>query len=119
MLPHKKAVPRIAFMAEENTWFTLDIQIIPVGIYYTHYWKFDRSLIVNFGPPVPVKEFETAYKKMPQTAILSLRDRIYQSILPLVIQINTLNFYDEFDLIRAMYAKRLLEKMDEFMPIDP
>jgi 1-acyl-sn-glycerol-3-phosphate acyltransferase len=57
MLVHKKAVPRIVFMAEEKTGFNLDIQIIPTGIYYSHYWKFNRTIVVNFGEPIPVKEF--------------------------------------------------------------
>jgi 1-acyl-sn-glycerol-3-phosphate acyltransferase len=49
MLVHKKAVPRIVFMAEEKTNNQLDIQIVPTGIYYSHYWKFNRTVIVNFG----------------------------------------------------------------------
>src|SRR5690606_10332368 len=57
MLVHKKAVPRIVFMAEEKSKNNLDIQIIPTGIYYSHYWKFNRNLIVNFGKPIRVNEF--------------------------------------------------------------
>jgi 1-acyl-sn-glycerol-3-phosphate acyltransferase len=113
MLPHKKAIPRIAFMAEEITRCSLDIQIIPVGIYYSHYWKFDRSLIVHFGPPIPVKEFITENQQTTLEVTLGLRDRIYQSILPLVIQINSKNYYQEFEWIREMYTLRLLERKGE------
>jgi len=35
--PLKKAVPRIAFMAEDKNDFNLDLQIVPVGIYYEDY----------------------------------------------------------------------------------
>ena len=48
MLSHKKAVPRIVFMAEERAEKNLDIHIVPTGIYYDSYWKFNRSVIVIF-----------------------------------------------------------------------
>ena len=57
MMAHKKAVSRIVFLAEEKTNNILDIQIIPTGIYYSHYWKFNRSLVLNFGEPICVKDF--------------------------------------------------------------
>src|SRR5690554_3857074 len=57
MALHKKAVPRIVFMAEEQKNDNLDIQIIPTGIYYSHYWKFNRSLIVIFGDPISVTDY--------------------------------------------------------------
>jgi 1-acyl-sn-glycerol-3-phosphate acyltransferase len=110
MIPHKKAVPRIVFMAEEKTDFKLDIQIVPVGIYYSHYWKFNRVQIVNIGDPIPVKDFEEHYKENQNSANLILRDRIYNAILPLIVDFKTKVFYTEFELIRELYRKRLLEK---------
>src|SRR5450759_1753161 len=58
MLPHKKAIPRIALEAEDKNDFSLDLQIVPVGIYYNHYWKFNRSVIVQYGRPVRVDDYK-------------------------------------------------------------
>lgn len=113
MLAHKKAVPRIAFMAEEKAGFNLDIQVIPVGIYYSHYWKFNRTLIVHFGDPIPVKDFVDSYKENEGAAIIELRDKIYESILPLVIDIRSKKHYEHFELIREVYGHHFLKRQNK------
>ena len=55
MLPHRKAIPRIALETEARNHFELNLQIQPVGIYYTHYWKFNRQMIVVYGKPIEVE----------------------------------------------------------------
>jgi len=110
MLVHKKAVPRIVFMAEEKTDYNLDIQIIPTGIYYSHYWKFNRTVIVNFGDPIPVKDYLEEYKVNQNSATLKLRQKIYDSIEPLIIDIRTKKFYNDFETIRSIYGKYFLKR---------
>jgi 1-acyl-sn-glycerol-3-phosphate acyltransferase len=112
MLPHKKAVPRIVFMAEEKAGFNLDINIIPTGIYYSHYWKFNRTLIVNFGDPVPVKDYIEKYKENPGAAIIELRNRIYEAILPLVIDFRSKKYYEGFERIRCLYGDHYCKKQN-------
>ena len=113
MIPHKKAVPRIAFMAEEKTDYNLDIQIVPTGIYYSHYWKFDRSLIVNFGVPIPVHNYFAEYNENPNAATLSLRDKIYDSILPLILDFRSKKYYNDFEKIREIYGKHFLNRQNK------
>ncbi len=110
MLPHKKAVPRIAFMAEEKTGFNLDIQIIPTGIYYSHYWKFDRNVVVNFGDPVAVKDYRQTFQENPNAAVLELKDKIYEALLPLVIDFRSKEYYSDFENIREIYSEHFLKR---------
>jgi 1-acyl-sn-glycerol-3-phosphate acyltransferase len=110
MLIHKKAVPRIVFMAEEKTGFNLDIQIIPTGIYYSHYWKFNRTVVVNFGEPIPVKDYLEEYKMNPNNATLQLREKIYEALLPLVIDIKSNIYYNDFENIREIYGNQFLKR---------
>lgn len=110
MLVHKKAVPRIVFMAEEKSNQNLDIQIIPTGIYYSHYWKFNRDLIVNFGNPISGKEYLEAFQKNESAATLLLRQRILDDILPLVLEIKSHKYYDDFETIREIYGKYYLKR---------
>ncbi len=112
MLTHKKAVPRIVFMAEEKTEYILDIQIIPVGIYYSHYWKFNRTLIVNFGEPIAVQNYLDTYRKNQNTAVNNLKTKIYDAILPLTINISSKKYYDKFELIRQIYGKHYLSRQN-------
>ena len=113
MLVHKKAVPRIAFMAEEKANYNLDIQIIPTGIYYSSYWKFNRNLIVNFGKPIPVNEFLEEYKQNESAAILSLRQRILDEMQSVVLEIKSTRHYDDFETIREIYGKHYLKRQKQ------
>jgi len=111
IISHKKAVPRIAFMAEEATNGELDIHIIPTGIYYSHYWKFDRTLIVNFGKPIRVQNFMSQHQTDPQGAIRKLKDSIYAATLPLILNFKTTNYYTVFEHIRQMYGPHFLKNI--------
>lgn len=105
MLPHRKAIPRIALEAEAKNHFELDLQIQPVGIYYTHYWKFNRVLIVRYGEPISIDEYKDEYAENPQKAMLSLRDEIYDRISPLTLQINSEKHYHDYENLRLVAGK--------------
>jgi len=109
MLAHKKAVPRIVFMAEEKAEQNLDIHIIPVGLYYSSYWKFSSTVIVNFGAPIRINNFLTEYNENPGSATLTLRDSIYNAIDELTINIKSKKHYDDFERIREIYGKHFLK----------
>lgn len=113
MIAHKKAAPRIVFMAEEMTKENLDIQIIPSGLYYSHYWKFDRTLIVNFGTPIPVNRFLEEYKSNPNAATLSMKEAIFKGIKPLVVNVNNKEHYENLENILDYYAPHHLRKSGE------
>ena len=110
MLVHKKAIPRIVFMAEEKANYNLDIQIVPIGIYYSHYWKFNRTVIVNFGDPIPVKHYLEEYRENPNNATVQLRQKINDAILQLVINIESKKYYTDFENIREIYGKHFLNR---------
>jgi len=105
MLPHKKAIPRIALEAEAKNKFKLDLQIIPVGITYNHYWKFNRSLIVQYGKPIEIGQFRDEYLENPQKTMLDLRDQIYRKLVPLILQIESKTHYQEYENIRQLVGK--------------
>jgi 1-acyl-sn-glycerol-3-phosphate acyltransferase len=113
MLAHKKAVPRIVFLAEDRTGNSLDIQIIPAGIYYSHYWKFNRSLIVNFGKPIPVKNYINPYIENPVSAITELKNKIHDEIMQLVLNINSKKYYTGFETIREIYGRHFLTRCNK------
>lgn len=102
MLPHKKAIPRIALEAEERNHFTLGLQIVPVGIYYDHYWLFNRTLIVQYGKPIPVGPYQDEYLENPSKAMLSLRDEIHDKLVPLVLEIESSEYYDQYENFRRL-----------------
>ena len=109
-LPHKKAVPRIAFMAEEREDFNLDIHIIPVGLFYDHYYRFNRELIVHYGEPIRVKDFEAQYRENPGAATIALRKEIYNRLVPQTIHIKSRDKYAAYEALREIYRNDLPPK---------
>lgn len=110
MLVHKKAVPRITFMALEKAGNDLDIQIIPTGIYYSSYWKFNRELLVNFGKPISAAEYFEKYKENENGAVQELRQKIYEDLLPLVIEIKSEKYYKDYEKIREIYSSHFFRR---------
>lgn len=99
IISHKKAVPRISFLAEQKNSFNLDVKIIPVGIYYSHYWDFNRSVLVNYGTPIDVAKYKKQFSVNEQAATMALKDEIYDATLPLIINIRSKEYYNEYEAI--------------------
>lgn len=102
MLQHKKAIPRIALEAEDKNNFQLGLQIVPVGIYYDHYWNFNRTLVVQYGSPIGIGQYKNRFADNPQNAMISLRDEIHEKLEPLTLQINSKEFYQDYEDIRMV-----------------
>jgi 1-acyl-sn-glycerol-3-phosphate acyltransferase len=113
MLPHKKAVPRIVFLAGEMTGFSLDIKIVPAGIYFDQYQKFGRRLLIIYGKSLDAKNYYTEYQRNSFNATMALRNDLYQAILPLTLNFNTINNYAGFEAVRTICSKSITEEQGE------
>ena len=111
MLVHRKAIPRIALEAEAKNNFTLELQIVPVGIYYDHYWKFNRTLVVQYGKPIGIDGYRERYAENGQNAMLSLRDEIRECLLPLTMQINSVEHYVVYEQIRMLAGEERTQSL--------
>lgn len=110
--PLKKGIQRIVFQTEEANDFRLDIQIVPVGIYYSNYWNFRSTIQINFGKAIPVSQFKELYKENPQKAMLALRDEMSKGIIDVMLHIKSEEYYDMYELLREMYDTYMLEKLN-------
>ena len=109
--PLKKGFARIAFQTEEANNFSLDIKIIPVGIYYDDYEAFRSRLIINFGKPISVKKYYDQYREAPAIAINLLKNELSEHIKSLIIDIETEKYYDLINTLRRLYEERLAERL--------
>ncbi len=110
LLPVKKGIPRVAFMAEEKSGFNLNLKIVPVGIYYSKYNKMRSILHIKFGQAISVADYKEIYEESPQKSLLELRDEIYRRLKPLVIDIKDLNLYNTYESIIDIYVKKFIKK---------
>ena len=110
--PLKKAVPRIAFMAEERNNFELDIQIVPVGIYYEDYVHSNSKLFLNYGKAFTITKYKDLYQINPQKAYSEFREELSTRIKQLIININDLEHYDIYEQIRLFYRSRMKKRLN-------
>jgi len=108
----KKAIQRIVFQTENANGFEMNIQIIPIGIYYKSYWNFRSTVQINFGKPISSIDFKEIYKENEQKAMLTLRDKMTESIKPLMIDIETEEFYDTYENLREIFNFEMRKKLN-------
>ncbi len=108
----KKGVQRIVFQAEEKNDYKLGVKIVPIGIYFSNYWNFQSDVHINFGKPMEIDEYLEIYKINPQKAMLALRDKIAENLIPLIIHIEHLEYYQLFEFMRDFFNTKMLQKLE-------
>lgn len=81
LMPMKKGVCRIAFQACEDC--DLPVYIVPVGIDYEDFFRFQRSVTIKYGEPIDVRNVLAEYDN-EQTAMHALTDLLYSRIAGLI-----------------------------------
>ncbi|MDX2444397.1 MAG: 1-acyl-sn-glycerol-3-phosphate acyltransferase [Bacteroidales bacterium] len=109
--PLKKGFARIAFQTEEANNFSLDLKIVPIGIYYSNFEDLRSSLLVMIGKPIPVSDFYELYKESPVKAINGLTSTLSEHIKPLIVNIESEEFYDLYNELREIYKYRMCERL--------
>lgn len=105
----KKGIARIAFQAEEACDFKLGINIIPVGLDYSRYEKSGAELLVQYGLPIKVSDYEHLYKENPPKAVNELILELRKRISELMIDIRNEEHYEMIDILRRCYAYTILK----------
>lgn len=112
MLPHKKAIPRIAFMAAESTNFEIDVKVVPVGLYYSHYFNFRRELCVHFGKPISSKDYYQLYKEQGEPkATLTFKNDLFSAIKELIVYVPDRSSYDIYAAAFETSSKLAFDKL--------
>ena len=109
--PLKKGFARIAFQTEESNNFSLDIKIVPIGIDYSNYQDFRTTLIVNFGAAISVSDYYDQFKENPALAINGLKDDLEGKMKELIVNIESEEYYELYDLLKDIYNDKMRESM--------
>lgn len=100
----KKGIARIAFQAEEATGNTMNIKIVPVGLEYTHYYKFGSPMLIRFGEPICVSQYYNRYKENPAVANNELMEELASKMKEQMIHIGSEEHYQAYETIRTNFA---------------
>lgn len=112
----KKGISRIAFGAEERNNYNLNIQIYPVGIYYTDPRNFFKRILIQVGDPIPVSNYIETYKTNPAKAHNLIKQELENRLRPLMIDITADKYYDTIELLREIdnNNKKISDVLEDF-----
>lgn len=99
----QKGFARIALAAEESNNWSLDVQIVPVGIQYESHMHFRSRVLVSFGKPTPAREIMSR-ERSNQENLDRLVKVCEENILPLILHI-PVEHYDAG--VRYLFAHRI------------
>jgi len=81
----KKGVARLAFGAEVNSQFNLNLHIVPVGIHYTKHEGFRSKIVVHYGQPIKVSDYQNTYEQSVAKGIKQLIENYDAQVMALDI----------------------------------
>ncbi len=93
--PLQKGIARIAFTLEEESGFSSGLQIVPVGIQYEEHLHSGAEVLVSYGKPILIADYEQAFKENQAKAIRQLLELLKQRIQSLMIHIESENEYEQ------------------------
>src|SRR3954468_5141304 len=76
MLPLRTGAARIALSAEAEAGWQLNLQIVPVGLWYQKKSQFRSSALAVFGQPFGLAEFKARYQDDDHAAVDALTEQI-------------------------------------------
>ncbi|HQL45502.1 MAG TPA: 1-acyl-sn-glycerol-3-phosphate acyltransferase [Bacteroidales bacterium] len=107
----KKGICRIAFQTAEAKKFKGEINLVPVGLEYSHYWRFRQVLTVVYGNPIHVSEYYDSYRENPNRAITELRDRLSDEMKKVMVHIEDEENYEAVNELRSIINEKYSDKI--------
>ncbi|MEO9886162.1 MAG: 1-acyl-sn-glycerol-3-phosphate acyltransferase [Balneola sp.] len=96
--PLSKGFTRIAFDAEiQNDW-KLDLYVQPVGVNYSDHQNSRNEVRVVFGDPIKVSDYKKEYEENERNAANSLKNQTSDNLKPLIMHVPKL---DQYPLIKV------------------
>ncbi|HET8866442.1 MAG TPA: lysophospholipid acyltransferase family protein [Gracilimonas sp.] len=108
-----KGFTRIAFGAEEEYNWNLDLQIIPVGVNYSEHQTGGNTVQVNYGKAIPVSKYRELYESDEKTGVDNMKQDVSDAMKQLVFHVEDL---EEYPLQKILWDD--LEP-DDLKVIDP
>ncbi len=101
--PIQKGTSKMAYGAEENYDFNLDVHIVPVGINYTYPSKLRSEVMLEVGEPIRILDYKEYYDENPNKAHRKITQAIQQKLGAQVIIIDKEEDEDLFeDLLQLL-----------------
>jgi glycerol-3-phosphate O-acyltransferase / dihydroxyacetone phosphate acyltransferase len=77
----KTGTARIAFLAETEANYKLNLRILPIGVTYDDPLKFGSNVVVEYGKAFSIEKWANAYAENPHTAVEDLTQHIENQLI--------------------------------------
>jgi 1-acyl-sn-glycerol-3-phosphate acyltransferase len=109
--PLVKGMFRIALSAQESIADKQKgVQIVPVGLYYHDYAKFNQKLVVNYGKPISIDDYYERYKEKPALTLNQLRADLAEKMSEQMIDIQTDTYYNMVQFVQSEFSRERSKK---------
>ena len=107
----RKGFARIAFQAEEQNNFNLNVNILPVANHYSGYFNMREKLTMVVGNPIPLKNYEEEYRENPKKAMAHLARSMETEVKNLMLNIPLRGEeYTRYNFLRQIYERRFMKQ---------
>ena len=107
----KTGAARIGLEAEARNHFSLNCCIIPVGISYSDLIRFRSDIMVRFGEPILLKDFQKEYHLNEKQTVKSLTGKIEDALNGLTNYIQNEEVEDIVDGLELIYKMELMTEL--------
>lgn len=108
----KKGFARMGFDAAEDNNYSLDTQIIPVGVNYFHFTKFKSDFLLNFGKPIKLSDYYKRYQENANKTLNVLKNDAHDKLKQQMIHIPNLERYDLMEDLRTICNPQVVQSMN-------
>jgi 1-acyl-sn-glycerol-3-phosphate acyltransferase len=111
----KKGIARISLQALDNSDGTMEINIVPIGIYYQAHHKKRSHLFIEIGKPFNISDLYEQYKSNPAVAHNLLLDRLRTRLKTVMLHVENDEAYETIEFLIELYDSigRTLQKKGE------
>ena len=107
----KTGAARIGLEAESKNNFDLNISIIPIGLSYSDMVRFRSNIMIRYGNPIKLKEFEEEYKNNSIETVKKVTGVIESSLNSLTNYIETDEIEDIVEGLELIYKMELMTEL--------
>ena len=107
----KTGTARIGFGAEVKNNFSLDVVIIPIGLSYSDLVRFRSNVMVRFGNPINLADFEEEYRNDQFATVRKITENIETALNKLTNYIPTEEIKDIVEGLELIYKMELMTEM--------
>jgi len=109
--PIRKGLLRIGFRTINEDSKGKDLVIIPVGINYDDHSKFQSDILIKFGKPITLDDYNELYKENQAKAFSDVSTKIYSDLVELTVNIQHTESYKFYESVLKIYTPHFMRQI--------